>query len=78
MSNNTPETKINLQPNSSKVDWSSRRPPGYAFYKEFNKETATFLGPIFLRIRVESKETKRKYKGNEGKIKENRRKNKGN
>ena len=28
ISNNAPETKINSQPNSSKVEWSSRRPPG--------------------------------------------------
>ena len=77
ISNNTPETKINLQPNSSKVDWSLQRPPGCVFYKEFSKETAIFRGLIFLRIRVESKETKRKYKGNERKIKENKRKIKG-
>ena len=60
ISNNAPETKINSQPNSSKVDWSSRRHPGYVFNKGFNKETATFVGPIFLRIQVESKETKSK------------------
>ena len=47
ISNNTPETKINSQPNSSKVDWSSRRHPGYVFNKEFNKETATFIGHFF-------------------------------
>ena len=74
ISNNTPETKItgNLQPNFSKVDWSSRRPPGYVFNKEFNKEAATFVGPIIFRIRVELEETKRKCKGNEKENKRNR------
>ena len=69
ISNNTLETKIDLQPSSSKGEWSSRRPPGYGFNKEINKETATFVGHIFLRIQVESKETKRKRKGIERKIK---------
>ncbi len=73
ISNNTPETKINSQPNSSKVDWSSRRPPGYVFNKEFNKETATFVGPIFWEFRWNQK----KRKVNERKIKENKRKIKG-
>ena len=72
ISNNTPETKINLQPNFSKVDWSSRRPPGYVFNKEFNKEAATFVGPIIFRIQVELEETKRKCKGNEKENKRNR------
>ncbi len=60
------------------MDWSSRRHPGYVFNKEFNKETATFVGHFFLRTQVESKETKRKRKGNERKIKEHKRKIKGN
>ena len=60
------------------MGWSSGRPPGYVFNKEFNKETATFVGPIISRIQVESKETKRNCKGNERKIKETERKIKGN
>ena len=71
ISNNAPETKINSQPNSSKVDWTSRRHPGHVFNKGFNKDTATFVGPIFLRIQVESKETKSKWKENKRKQKEN-------
>ena len=54
------------------MDWSSRRPPGYVFNKEFNKEAATFVGPIIFRIQVELEETKRKCKGNEKENKRNR------
>ena len=52
ISNNTPETKINLQPNSSKVGWSSRRPPGYVFNKEFNKGIDTYFGRAFFEKRA--------------------------
>ena len=70
ISNNTPKTKVNSQPNSSKLDWSSRRHPGYAFNKEFNKETATFVGLFFWEFRWNHK----KRNLNERNIEENRRK----
>ena len=80
MSNNTLETKINLQPNSSIVEGSSRRPPGYVFNKEFNKGIDTYFGRAFFEKKGMGRNIERKIKGSERKqrkIKGNERKIKG-